>query len=157
YTANAVLSQAFDRRLPILEANSRRVLCRLLAVRDDPRQPAVERRLWTAAETLLPARRVGAFNQALMELGALVCTPSRPRCPRCPLAAQCQAHAAGLEEMIPVRPRKARAVQVEEVGIVLRRGARVLLARRPPSGRWANMWEFPHIEQEPLEPPEAAA
>ncbi len=91
YTANAVLSQAFDRRLPILEANSRRVLCRLFGVRDDPQEAAVQARLWTAAEALLPVKRVGAFNQALMELGALVCTPARPQCSRCPLSRQCQA------------------------------------------------------------------
>src|SRR6185312_6428707 len=78
YTCNAVLSQAFDRRLPILEANSQRVLSRLFARREDPRQGPARRWLWQAAETLLPARRVGEFNQALMELGALVCTPTAP-------------------------------------------------------------------------------
>src|SRR2546421_8433267 len=80
YTLGAVLSQAFDRRLPILEANSQRVLCRLLGETEDPRRGAVRRRLWSAAETLLPDHRVGDFNQALMELGALVCTPTAPRC-----------------------------------------------------------------------------
>src|SRR3954469_3882474 len=88
YTLNAVLSQAFDRRLPILEANSQRVLSRLFGRAEDPRQGPARRRLWQAAAELLPARRVGAFNQALMELGALVCTPAAPRCPDCPLAAR---------------------------------------------------------------------
>ena len=83
YTVNAVLSQAFDRRLPILEANSRRVLCRLLGVRGDPLQADVQAQLWKTAETLLPAKRVGAFNQALMELGALICVSAKPHCTRC--------------------------------------------------------------------------
>src|SRR5947199_2090412 len=91
YTCNAVLSQAFDLRLPILEANSQRVLSRLFGRADDPRQGPARRWLWQAAADLLPARRAGAFNQALMELGALVCTPSAPRCDDCPLAAQCVA------------------------------------------------------------------
>src|SRR5262249_25948326 len=78
YTVGAVLSQAYDRRLPTLEANSIRVLCRLLGVRDDPKTAPARRRLWEAAALLLPAKRVGQFNQALMELGALVCTPTSP-------------------------------------------------------------------------------
>ena len=79
YTRNAVLSQAFDRRLPILEANSRRVLARLFGRTGDPSRGPEQRWLWAAAEALLPARRAGDFNQALMELGALVCTPAAPR------------------------------------------------------------------------------
>ncbi len=157
YTANAVLSQAFDRRLPIVEANSRRVLCRLLAVREDPQQPAVQERLWQAAERLLPVKRPGTFNQALMELGALVCTPAAPHCPRCPVAAACAARRLGLQHSIPAPARRAAAVQVDEVAVVVRRGGNVLLVRRPDGGRWAGMWEFPRVEQEPLESPAAAA
>src|SRR5205814_6405367 len=89
YTTNAVLSQAFDRRLPILEANSQRVLSRLFGRADDPRRGPARRWLWRAAEALLPREHVGGFNQALMELGALVCTPAAPRCGACPLAARC--------------------------------------------------------------------
>ena len=86
-----MLSQAFGRRLPILEANSQRVLSRLFGRAEDPRRNPARRWLWQAAEELLPARRSGAFNQALMELGALVCTPAAPRCPDCPLASRCAA------------------------------------------------------------------
>src|SRR5437764_9937338 len=91
YTANAVLSQAFDRRLPILEANSQRVLCRLFGRTEDPRRGPLRRWLWRAAEEVLPRKRVGEFNQALMELGALVCTPQAPRCGGCPLRTKCRA------------------------------------------------------------------
>jgi len=151
YTTNAVLSQAFDRRLPILEANSRRVLCRLLGERGDPQSAEVQQQLWQTAETLLPLKRVGAFNQALMELGALVCTPVTPHCQRCPLARHCQARSAGLQEAIPMRAKRARIVQVDEVAVALMRNGQVLLVRRPAEGRWAGLWEFPHAEQELLE------
>ena len=86
YTANAVLSQAFDARLPILEANSVRLLCRLTATTDEAKSPATLKKLWQLSEELLPTKRIGDFNQALMELGAVVCTPKQPRCSECPLA-----------------------------------------------------------------------
>jgi A/G-specific adenine glycosylase len=144
YTAGAVLSQAFDRRLPILEANSQRVLSRLLGLRGDVRAASVQRRLWQAAEELLPARRAGQFNQALMELGALVCTPRAPDCPRCPLARWCAARRLGLQDEIPGKANALPPVEVRESAVVVRRGPRVLLAQRPAEGRWAEMWEFPH-------------
>jgi len=144
YTVAAVLSQAFDVRLPILEANSRRVLCRLFGARGDPRTTPVEKRLWRYAEELLPARHVGDFNQALMELGALVCTPAQPRCERCPLRAHCAAHRMGLVDKIPSRVRTPRIENLADVAIVVRRGRRVLLVQRPDTGRWAGLWEFPH-------------
>jgi A/G-specific adenine glycosylase len=144
YTRNAVLSQAFDLRLPILEANSQRVLSRLLGWEEDPRQSAARRRLWQAAEQLLPARAVGEFNQALMELGALVCTPAAPRCDRCPLAPRCLARQQGRQEQIPARTPPPATTFVQESAIVIRRAGRMLLVQRPAGGRWANMWEFPH-------------
>lgn len=144
YTCNAVLSQAFDRRLPILEANSQRVLSRLFGRTEDPRQGAARRWLWQAAEDILPDRDVGAFNQALMELGALVCTPVAPRCSACPLAARCVARQLGRQDSIPARTTPPSIVHVQEAAVVVRRGAEVLLLRRPPDGRWAGLWEFPH-------------
>jgi A/G-specific adenine glycosylase len=103
YTVNAVLSQAFDARLPILEANTQRVLSRLFGRREDPRLGPARAWLWQAAEELLPRRGAGELNQALMELGALVCTPTAPRCSECPLAARCAAFQQGLQEQIPAR------------------------------------------------------
>jgi A/G-specific adenine glycosylase len=143
YTLGAVLSQAFDRRLPIVEANSQRVLCRYFGWRDDPRSGPMQRQLWQTAEALLPRRQAGAFNQSLMELGALVCTPARPRCQDCPLQAGCQARRLGLQEQIPLRPAPPTIVAVNEVAVVLWRRGRVLLVQRPPEGRWASLWEFP--------------
>ena len=157
YTAGAVLSQAFDRRLPILEANTQRVLCRLLGLREDPRSAAAQRRLWQAAEELLPARDIGQFNQALMELGALVCTPRSPDCAACPLAAWCAARRLGLQEEIPARAEPPAPVEVHEGAVVVRRAARVLLVQRPAHDRWAGLWEFPHGPLEQGETYEGAA
>jgi A/G-specific adenine glycosylase len=145
YTLGAVLSQAFDRRLPVLEANSLRVLCRLFGRADDPRRGPAQRWLWQVAEDLLPARQVGDFNQAIMELGALVCTPTAPRCGECPLAADCVARRLGKQDDIPARAPPPAITEVREAAVVVRRGADVLLVQRPESAdRWASMWEFPH-------------
>jgi len=143
YMLGAILSQAFDERLPIVEANSLRVLSRLFALRDDPRRGAGQRWLWGTAEALLPRRQVGDFNQALMELGALVCTPV-PRCAQCPLAEECEARRQNLQAEVPLRATPLAIVEVREAAVVLRRGQRVLLVQRPGTGRWATMWEFPH-------------
>jgi A/G-specific adenine glycosylase len=151
YTVGAILSQAFDRRVPILEANSLRVLCRLLGVQEDPRKGTVRRALWNAAATLLPVKEVGQFNQAMMELGALVCTPTSPECPACPLARHCWARLNNLQEKVPFRAKEAAPVPVREVALVLRRGSEVLLAQRPLAGRWASLWEFPHTALAPDE------
>ncbi len=144
YTRNAVLSQAFDLRLPILEANSVRVLARLFGRTGDPRRGPEQRWLWSAAEALLPSRRAGDFNQALMELGALVCTPQSPRCGDCPLAKECAARRLGLQAVIPARAPSPEPTWLREVAVVVRRGKKVLLLQRPPDGRWASLWEFPH-------------
>jgi A/G-specific adenine glycosylase len=157
YTVGAVLSQAFERRLPILEANSQRVLSRFFGRRGDPRTGEARKWLWQAAETLLPRRLVGEFNQALMELGSLVCTATTPQCEKCPLASRCQARRLRLQEAIPARPARMKITEVEEVAVVVRRGRQVLLVQRPAGGRWAGLWEFPHDARQPGEPHERAA
>jgi A/G-specific adenine glycosylase len=157
YILGAVLSQAYDRRLPILEANSLRVLCRLLGWRDDPRSSAAQRCLWQAAELLLPRHRAGDFNQALMELGALVCTPAAPDCCSCPLARRCVANRLGLQTAIPSRATPLPTVPVSEAAVVVRRGSKVFLVQRPAQGRWASLWEFPHGEVPPGQAHERAA
>src|SRR5262249_3918478 len=146
YTRNAILSQAFDRRLPILEANTQRVLSRLFGRSDDPSRGPARRWLWRAAEALLPAQSAGEFNQALMELGALVCTPREPRCAACPLAERCVARRLGKQGEMPARTPPPAVTLVREAAVVVRRQGHVLLVQRPATGRWANMWEFPHGE-----------
>jgi A/G-specific adenine glycosylase len=157
YTVGAILSQAFDRRLPILEANSQRVICRLFGQRGDPRRGPARRWLWKMAETLLPARRVGAFNQALMELGALVCTPAKPRCGECPVRRLCTARSLGIQEEIPDRAVARDPVTIQEAAVVVYQGRRVLFVQRPPQGRWAGLWEFPHVPLKEGESHEQAA
>jgi A/G-specific adenine glycosylase len=146
YTLGAILSQAFDRRLPILEANSVRVLCRFFGVDDPPQHRGVQKRLWQLAELLLPRKQVGDFNQALMELGAVVCTNGAPRCKSCPLAYHCAARRQGRQQELPRRKKPLSTIDVQEVAVVVRRGPTVLVVQRPAQGRWANMWEFPHAE-----------
>jgi A/G-specific adenine glycosylase len=147
YILGAVLSQAFDRRLPIVEANSTRVICRLGGQRADPKAGAVRRWLWHTAQMLLPHRHAGDFNQALMELGALVCTPEAPKCERCPVGRYCEAHRSDLQETIPRRSPPPAVKELHEVAVVIWRPRRVLLMRRPDRGCWANLWEFPHAER----------
>jgi A/G-specific adenine glycosylase len=157
YTTNAVLSQAYDRRLPILEANSQRVLCRLFGIDQNPKESAVQKLLWQLAETLLPTRSVGDFNQAVMELGALICTPANPNCASCPLEPCCQARLQNRQDTIPLRVKSADNIVVNEVAIIVRKGNRLLLVQRPDEGRWAKMWEFPHHPRETSEPLASAA
>jgi A/G-specific adenine glycosylase len=158
YTVNAILSQAFDARLPILEANSQRVLSRVFGRTEDPRQGSTRAWLWQAAEELLPKRGSGELNQALMELGALVCKPTAPQCSECPLAGRCAAFQVGMQESIPPRAPTPPITNIAEAAAVVHRGGRVLLVQRPATApRWAGLWEFPHGEIEPGEAPADAA
>lgn len=157
YILGAVLSQAFDRRLPIVEANSKRVLCRLFGQTGELTNKTVVDWLWNTAEALLPRKRVGDFNQALMEFGQVICTSSKPRCTQCPLAQACAARKTGAEELIPTRPPPKQIQDQREIAVVVRNRGKVLLTRRPASGRWANMWEFPRLAIETRESIEAAA
>lgn len=146
YTAGAILSIALDQRYPILEANSRRLLCRLLAYRDNPDKAAGQRLLWRMAEELLPQRHVGRFNQGLMELGSLVCKPRQPLCADCPLVKLCPTYAHGWQEEIPAATRRMRYETRHEVAIVIRLHNQVLLRRCGENQRWAGLWDFPRFE-----------
>ncbi len=143
YILGAVLSQAFDRRLPIVEANTLRVLSRLFGSRLDPREGEGKAWVWRAAEAVLPRRRVGDFNQAMMELGALVCTPVAPKCDICPVRRECVANRLGLQAEIPPPAKKKLMVELRETAVLVRREGKVLICQRPPTGRGAMMWEFP--------------
>lgn len=145
YTAGAILSIAFDARLPILEANTVRLFSRLLAYRGDPTSAGGQKLLWALAEALLPVRDVGRFNQALMELGSQQCTPRGPRCEECPVAALCGAVRQGLAAEIPPPKVKPAITQLHEAAIIVRRDGRVLLLRRPEGVRWAGLWDFPRF------------
>ena len=153
YLAGAILSQAFDRPEPILEANSQRVLARLLAWRGEIAATATKKRLWEAAERLVPESRAGDFNQSLMELGALVCSPRSPRCLVCPLSARCEARKLGLQDELPrIAPRPAPLSVEEACAVVVREGRALLMVRRKSEGLWGGFWEFPTIHREGADP-----
>ncbi len=133
YTAGAILSIALDQPAPILEANTVRLHSRLLGSEENPTSRAAQDRLWQFAKHLLPKRGAGELNQALMEVGALVCTPKAPRCGDCPLAEWCQARARGLQAVIPRLAKKIPATAVREAAAVVWRGEQVLV--RLPSHR----------------------
>ncbi len=149
YIAGAVASIAFGRPEVALDANARRVLARLWAVPGDPQQAAVRQRLEECAGALLPPDRPGPFNEALMELGATVCTPRRPRCDACPLADACMAHRAGEEEACPGRSPRPRAPHYDvTAGVIFGADGRVLLARRNEDDFLGGLWEFPGGKRE---------
>jgi A/G-specific adenine glycosylase len=148
YTAGAVASIAFDARAPILEANTIRLLSRLIAYRNDPLATAGRNALWRAAEEILPQNNVAEFNQALMELGALVCTPSEPKCDRCPLSRVCAAKAAGLQLRIPPPKPQKTYTELREAAVVVRKNGCVLLRQCGAGERWAGLWDFPRFEVE---------
>ena len=156
-TAGAILALAFGRRYPILDGNAKRVLARYHAVVGWPGEPAVERRLWAFAEHHTPKRRVGDYTQAVMDLGATLCTRVKPTCLLCPVAAGCRAHAAGDPAGFPA-PRPKRDYPTRETLLVVMRDprGRVLVERRPPTGVWGGLWSFPEASAA-LDPRGAAA
>ncbi|MFU8883881.1 MAG: 8-oxo-dGTP diphosphatase MutT [Cyanobacteriota bacterium] len=149
-TAGSILSSAFDLPFAILDGNVKRVLARLIA---SPRPPARQLQgFWQLSETLLDSQRPRAFNQALMDLGATVCTPRHPSCGVCPWQGHCAAYAAGDPAAYPVKdaPREL-PFQVIGVGVVLNRSGEVLIDQRLNEGLLGGLWEFPGGKQEPGE------
>jgi A/G-specific adenine glycosylase len=140
-TAAAVLSFAFDEALPVVEANVRRVMMRLLCLPGQS-SPALDKRLRQHLQKIMPRRRPGLFNQALMELGALVCRPASPRCLACPVRKHCLAYRRGEQEIIP-SPRKRESLRVRAAVAVVRQNGKVLIQKRPDKGLLAGLWEFP--------------
>ncbi len=149
-TAGAVLSLSLGQRHPILDGNVKRLLARAFAVEGWPGASAVQRRLWGLAEELIPEDRPGDYNQALMDLGALVCTRARPDCGSCPLGGSCRAQALGAQPAFPApRPRKPLPLRHSRLALLRDRRSRVLLVRRPPSGVWGGLWTLPEIPTGP--------
>ncbi|MEM7412259.1 MAG: A/G-specific adenine glycosylase [Myxococcota bacterium] len=155
YTAGAVASIAFDKPAPLVDGNVERVLTRLYGIDGEVKSVPVQRRLWDEAAALVEGEEPGALNQALMELGATLCTPRAPRCLACPWTKHCRAHAEGREEALPVKKRARAAKRVAAAGVWLERDGKVLAVQRPKEGLLGGLWELPGGDLDAKEDPVA--
>jgi A/G-specific adenine glycosylase len=148
-TAAAILAQAHGQRHAILDGNVRRVLARHAGVAGDVASAPVQQALWQIAEGNLPRTRLADYTQAIMDIGATLCTRSAPACPRCPLAADCVARMEARTEALPQR-RSRRGSPTRGCALLVLRdgGSRVLLERRPPTGVWGGLWSVPECPME---------
>ena len=153
YIAAAVLSIAFNRPYAVLDGNVKRVLARLFLIHTPVNQAAAHRRFQTLADSLLDRKHPGDHNQAMMELGATVCTPRHPRCPQCPVAQFCKALQTGNTDNYPHRLKKEPVPQVHLVAGLVWKKERVLLTRRPAQGLLGGLWEFVSGKLEPSRDP----
>ncbi|WP_303902893.1 A/G-specific adenine glycosylase [Thiohalomonas denitrificans] len=143
-TAGAILAQSLGQRQPILDGNAKRVLARYHAVDGWPGRTAVQRQLWEWAETHTPHSRIADYTQAIMDLGATLCTRGRPDCEACPLGSDCQARQAGTQARYPEpKPRKTLPLRNTTMLIAQDANGRLLLWRRPPTGIWGGLWSLP--------------
>jgi len=151
YTAGAVASVAYDTPEPIVDGNVARVYARFYGLHNAVDRPDTLKILWARAESNVQASRSPRdFNQSVMELGALVCTPKNPGCPACPLRGDCSALATGQVDRLPVKTPKKKPVAVTHRVMALyrttKRGDRYLFVQRPDDGLWSRMWQFPTDE-----------
>ena len=150
-TAAAIAAFAFGERAAILDGNVKRVLARHAGIAGFPDDRKVEAKLWTLAESLLPKQGIETYTQAVMDLGATLCTKAKPRCDACPVRRGCVARKKGLTGKLPApRPRKA-VPSKSTTWLVLRHAGQVLLERRPSPGIWGGLWSFPEADGKDLE------
>ncbi|KFZ39250.1 adenine glycosylase [Shewanella mangrovi] len=147
-TAGAILSLACGQHHAILDGNVKRVLTRHNAVTGWPGLPKVEQQLWQLADTLSPAQHIDQYNQAMMDIGATLCTRSKPACERCPVAFDCQAQRQGRQKDFPEKKPKKAIPAKDGFLLVVRQQQQVLLQQRPPAGIWGGLWCFPEFSSE---------
>ena len=144
YIASAILCFAFGRRIATVEANVSRVLCRLNGIQTPMERASTRKRLFEMATAMVPASNPDLFNQGLMDLGATVCTPRGPACGRCPVAGHCQALKSRIQEMLPMKKKRAPLPHRRMTAAIIRdRKRRVLIVQRPPEGLLGGLWKFP--------------
>lgn len=148
YTAGAILSIAFNKHVPIVDGNIIRLLTRVFHVTESVGLSTTQKTLWETAESLLPRKRVSDFNQGLMELGALLCTPKNPKCPACPIRKQCEAYKLSIQQELPVKPARKPVPHYDVTAAVIWDKDRFLITKRPPHGLLGGLWEFPGGKQE---------
>ncbi len=151
-TAGAIAALAFDQPAPILDGNVRRILCRLFALDELPRSSSADKKLWKWAESLTPQYRTHDYTQAIMDLGALVCTPKSPRCNQCPVESLCLARSWSLVELLPLKTPGKKIPTRHQLALLLVNRKRCLIQRRPPNGLLGGLWEFPGFEATQEEP-----
>lgn len=146
YTAGAILSIAYEKAEPAVDGNVMRVFSRLLYLTDDIAKPATRIKIEHLVRQVIPHGRAGDFNQALMELGAMVCVPRTPQCLTCPVFDYCMARQEGVQEDLPIKgkAKPPRPIHLQ-VGVIMKEG-KVLINKRPETGLLAGMWEFPMVE-----------
>ena len=145
-TAAAIAAFCHGERVAILDGNVKRVLARALGFEGDLALAAEQRRLWAAAESLLPVRGIAEYTQGLMDLGATLCSLRRPDCTRCPLAASCVAHASGTPERLPLKSRRLKRGRRSHALLWLQHRGRLWLVQRPMQGVWAGLFSLPEYE-----------
>ncbi|NGQ97392.1 A/G-specific adenine glycosylase [Brevibacillus sp. SYP-B805] len=151
YTAGAILSIAYEKPEPAVDGNVMRVFSRLLLMHDDIAKPATRIKMEQLIRQVIPQGRAGDFNQALMELGALVCLPRNPQCLTCPVFDYCLARREGVQEELPVKGKAKPPRPVSYLVAVIKREDAYLITKRPEQGLLAGMWEFPMVETEQVE------
>ncbi len=154
YTTAAVLSFAFDKPYPVMDANVRRVSMRLMRMHRST-SPKNDRELLRFLTPLLPQKSIGIFNQAIMELGSLVCKPRNPLCLLCPILEYCESFKKGEQEIIP-HPKKRKYKKIEAVVGIIKEKEKYFIQKRPSKGLLADLWEFPGGKIRPNEKPEQA-
>ena len=146
-TAAAIAAFAYGARAAILDGNVKRVFCRVFGIEGFPGQVAVERDLWQRAEALLPERDIEAYTQGLMDLGATLCTRTRPACDRCPMQPRCVAHASGRTSELPTRKPKKAIPEKSTVMLVVVHEGEILMEQRPPEGIWGGLLSLPELDR----------
>jgi len=145
-TAAAIASFAFNQVQTILDGNVKRVLARHFAVEGWPGTPKIEKELWSLAESLLPETDMVAYTQGLMDLGATLCSRSKPQCLQCPLLASCQAYQQQRVSLLPTPKPRKKSPEKHTTMLILLQGGSVMLEKRPPSGIWGGLWSFPELD-----------
>ncbi|OYT74771.1 MAG: A/G-specific adenine glycosylase [Armatimonadetes bacterium JP3_11] len=157
YTASAIASIAYGQPTPVVDGNVTRVLARLLWLKGDLKTTAAQKQLWQLSAQTIDPQRPGDFNQAMMELGSTICTPTQPRCSECPVSHLCAAYQRNQPTAVPEPSRRPPTRQRVDVSAMIMREGRFLLAQRAPEGLWGGLWEFPRATRQGRESLETVA